>query len=164
MTFAASSLVIALLSAPGTVDSVKPEIPVIVLAPAEAIRIVPIEGEDAAAPSAVAGDRFAPRWALDARRPVALPAMYAGLGVLQALDIYSTRRAVAAGAHEMNPLLGPATKNTAVMMAVKGASTALSIYFAERAWKRNRKGAMILMGVVNGVTAAVVAKNLRNAR
>jgi hypothetical protein len=93
-----------------------------------------------------------------------MPAMYAGLGVLQALDIYSTRRALASGATEMNPLLGPAVKNTAAMVAVKGASTALTIYFAERAWKRNRKGAMILMGVINGVTAAVAARNLGNAK
>ena len=94
----------------------------------------------------------------------AMPVMYAGLGVLQALDIYSTRRAVSAGARETNPLLGSAAKNTTVMLAVKGASTALSIYFAERAWKRNPKGAMILMAVVNGVTAAVVARNMQNAK
>ena len=167
MTIAASSLLIALLTAPAGVDSVNPSTPVTlqttVESPAPAIRIAPIVVEEAASP-AVLRDRFAPKWTLDAKRPGALPAMYAGLGVLHALDLYSTRRAVAAGAREMNPLLAPAVKNTAAMVAVKGASTALSIYFAERAWKRNRKGAMILMGVVNGVTAAVVARNLGNAK
>jgi hypothetical protein len=167
MTIAASSLLIALLTAPAGVDSVHPSTPVTlqttVGSPAPAIRIAPIAAEEAASP-AVLRDRFAPKWTLDAKRPAALPAMYAGLGALHALDLYSTRRAVAAGAREMNPLLAPAIKNAAAMVAVKGASTALSIYFAERAWKRNRKGAMVLMAVVNGVTAAVVAKNLQNAR
>jgi hypothetical protein len=43
-------------------------------------------------------------------------------------------------------------------------STVGSIYFTERAWKKNRKGAVVLMAVVNGVTAAVVANNLKVAR
>jgi hypothetical protein len=166
MTIAAASLLIALLAAPGTTDGVNPATPIAVPAPIEssvpAIRIVPMAEE--AEQSALIAARFAPRWAFDAKRPSAMPAMYAGLSVLQALDIYSTRRAVAAGAREMNPLLGPAVKNTAAMLAVKGASTALSIYFAERAWKRNPKGAMVLMAVLNGVTAAVVARNFQNAR
>jgi hypothetical protein len=50
------------------------------------------------------------------------------------------------------------------MIAVKALSTAGSIYFTERAWKTNRKGAVVMMAIVNGVTAAVVAKNLRNAQ
>jgi hypothetical protein len=50
------------------------------------------------------------------------------------------------------------------MLAVKAVSTAASIYFAERAWKKNRKGAIVLMAAINGVTAAVVAHNLRPAR
>jgi hypothetical protein len=41
-----------------------------------------------------------------------------------------------------------------------------AIYFAERAWKKNRKGAIILMAVINGATAAVAARNInmRNTR
>jgi hypothetical protein len=50
------------------------------------------------------------------------------------------------------------------MLAVKAASTATSIYFTERAWKKYKKGAIALMAVVNGVTAAVAAHNLRSAR
>jgi hypothetical protein len=50
------------------------------------------------------------------------------------------------------------------MSAVKAASTAASIYFAERAWKKNRRGTIVLMAIVNGAAAAVVARNLRNAR
>ena len=124
---------------------------------------------DAAVPSgplAGASASKTPRWMLDAptRRPAALPAMYASLGVLQALDVYSTRRAVNAGATELNPVMRPSAKNAGAMLAVKALSTAGSIYFTERAWKKNRKGAVVLMAVVNGVTAAVVANNMKNVR
>jgi len=107
-----------------------------------------------------------PAWMLDqsSARPSALPAMYATLGALQALDIYSTRRALNAGGTELNPVMRKSAGNSGAMMAVKALSTAGSIFFTERAWKKNRKGAVILMAVMNGVTAAVVANNLKQAR
>ena len=105
-------------------------------------------------------------WMFDKRvdRPRALGALYGTLGVLQVVDIYSTYRAIAAGGREVNPVVQEATSTPAAMIALKAASTAASIYFAERAWKSNRKGSVILMAVVNGVTAAVVANNLRHSR
>lgn len=105
-------------------------------------------------------------WMVDREvgRPGAVTAMYGTLVALQALDIYSTGRALNRGGTEVNPLLKDAAVNRASMIAAKAISTATSIYFAERAWKKNRKGAVVLMAVVNGVTAAVVAHNLRNAR
>lgn len=108
---------------------------------------------------------LAPAWMADGpARPKGLAPMYATLGVLQALDIYSTRRALAGGSSEVNPMMRTASQSSAGMTVAKALSTAGSIYFAERAWKKNRKGAMILMAAINGVTAAVVANNLRNAR
>lgn len=122
----------------------------------------------AAAHTAASGpvrSALTPVWMTDGpARPKALTPMYATLGVLQALDVYSTRRAIAGGSGEVNPVMRDAAQSSAGMMAVKALSTAGSIYFAERAWKKNRKGAMILMAAINGVTAAVVANNLRNAR
>jgi Domain of unknown function (DUF5658) len=104
-------------------------------------------------------------WMRDrAPRPNALPVLYATLGAMQGLDIYSTRRALNAGATELNPVMRRSSRNTGAMMAVKALSTAGSIFFTERAWKKNRKGAVILMAVVNGVTAAVVANNLKHTR
>lgn len=130
-------------------------------APADAAVVVsdPAATTDLASPTIEA-------WMIDTpeRRPAALPAMYAALAGLQAVDIYSTRRAVSLGAREANPLMKKASGNSGVMLAVKAASTAGAIYFAERAWKKNKKGAVILMAVVNGATAAIVARNLRNAR
>lgn len=96
------------------------------------------------------------------RRPVALSALYGTYGTLQALDIVSTRRAIAAGATERNPLMNKG--NVGSMIAVKAAAGASTIYFAERMWKKNRVGAVIVMAALNGATAAIVAHNQRNAR
>lgn len=105
-------------------------------------------------------------WMLDRKigRPATLHVLYGTLGALQALDVYSTRRAMNAGGTEINPVMKPTAGNQAATIALKAVSTVGSVYFAERAWKKNRKGAVVLMAVVNGVTAAVVARNLRNAR
>lgn len=106
------------------------------------------------------------KWMLDRpeRRPSALPVMYATLAALNALDAYSTRQALNAGAREANPLMEKASGNQGAMLAMKALSTAGTIYFSERAWKKNRMGAIITMVVVNGATAAIAAHNLRNAR
>jgi hypothetical protein len=96
------------------------------------------------------------------RRPVALSALYGTYGTLQALDVVSTRRAIAAGAQERNPLMK--NGNVAAMVAVKTAAGASTIYFAERMWKKNRVGAVIVMAALNGASAAIVAHNQRNAR
>jgi hypothetical protein len=107
-----------------------------------------------------------PAWLTDAptARPTALPAMYAALGALNVFDIYSTRRSVNRGGTELNPAMRGAAGNAGTMLAVKALSTAGSIFFTERAWKKNRKGAVIMMAVVNGVTAAVVANNMKAGR
>jgi hypothetical protein len=103
-------------------------------------------------------------WTVDrpVRRPGALPALYGTYAALQALDFYTTKRAIGAGATETNPLMKGA--NTAAMMAVKAAGGAATVYFAERAWKNNRAGAIVLMTVLNGATAAFVARNAQHAR
>ena len=128
--------------------------------------------QEAAAPLAAAIaaapplETAAEPWMFDRKvnRPAAVSVMYGTLGALQALDIYSTRRALNRGGSEVNPLVRPAAGSTTAMSIVKAVSTATSIYFTERAWKKSRKGAIVLMAIINGATAAVVARNLRNAR
>lgn len=106
------------------------------------------------------------RWQIDApeSRPAALPILYASLGALHVADTLSTQHALKAGAREANPLMRTPARDTGAMLAVKALSMTGTIYFAERAWKKNRKGAVVLMAVINGVTAAVTARNIRNAR
>ena len=100
---------------------------------------------------------FAP---VQQKRPPALPALYGSFATFQVLDIVSTQKARSAGAKEMNPMMG----GTGQMIAMKAATSALSIYLVEQTWKKNRAGAIITMVAINGLTAAVAAHNFRNAR
>jgi hypothetical protein len=46
----------------------------------------------------------------------------------------------------------------------QGRTTASTIYFVERTWKKNRLGAVLLMVGINGGYAAIAAHNTRVAR
>jgi hypothetical protein len=96
------------------------------------------------------------------KRPAALTALYGTYATIQALDVVSTHRAIANGAQERNPLMRGGSVGT--MIAVKAATGAATIFFAERMWKKNRVGAVIVMAALNGASAAIVAHNQRNAR
>lgn len=115
----------------------------------------------AAHDAAVAG---MPSWAFDRpdRRPLALPALYAGYAAAETMDVISTRRAIAAGASEGNPIIHGG--NTGAMIAVKAAAGASTIFFSERAWKKNRVGAILLMVGLDSATSAIAAHNLQIAR
>ena len=162
MTFA-YSLLLALAVSTGPAGAGAPQASTLVAATraplAEAARVIPLREVTAAA-------RPSETWMLDRpeRRPSALPAMYVALGALNALDVYSTRRAIGSGANEANPLVTKSAGSSSAMLAAKVLSTAGTIYFAERAWKKNRKGAVIMMALINGTMAAITARNLRNAR
>jgi hypothetical protein len=81
-------------------------------------------------------------------------------GVLQGLDVYSTRGALYAGAgREGNPLLRDAAGSSAGLIAVKAASTAVVIWGTERLRKKHRRAAEWTMVGLNAVTAVVVARN-----
>ena len=101
--------------------------------------------------------------AMDAKRPILLTALYVGLGVTQALDLYSTRLALSRGARETNPLMAGAMRNQGSAIAVKLATTAGTIYFAEKLRKKSPIAAIFVTAAINGVTAAVVANNMRVA-
>jgi 4-amino-4-deoxy-L-arabinose transferase-like glycosyltransferase len=97
-------------------------------------------------------------------RPAVLPALYASLGVMQAWDVYSTRAALKAGAREANPAAAAFTGSAGSMLGLKAATTAGTILFAERMWKKNKVGAIVMLVAINGATAAVSMNNMRNAR
>ena len=122
----------------------------------------PIADAVAAAAHDAAGPVL-PAWALDRpeRRPAVLPVLYGTYAALQAMDVYSTRKALSSGATESNPVM---KSGTGAQIAVKAAAGAATIYFSERAWKTNRAGAIVLMAVLNGATAAIVARNAQHAR
>lgn len=132
----------------------------------------PIAGAVQAAPDSLAPDRAGDIPALrrvaivapPANRPAALVPMYASLGVLQGFDIYSTTASLESGAVEVNPVMKLVAGRNVASIVVKAAATAGAIYFTERAWKQNRKGAVILMTAINVAAAAVVAHNTQVAR
>jgi hypothetical protein len=97
-------------------------------------------------------------------RPAPLVPLYVTMGVLQGVDIYTTSTAVSRGAVEANPAMQAVAGRPWASTAVKAAATATSIFFIERAWKQNRKGAVILATAINVATAVAVAHNTRVAR
>jgi hypothetical protein len=113
-----------------------------------------------------AAQRMAPLavYVPNAKRPAALPALYATLGAMQAFDVYSTSAALKAGAKEANPVAAPFAGNAGSMLGLKMATTAGTIFFAERLWKTNKVGAIVMMVAINGATAVVSMHNMRNAK
>jgi hypothetical protein len=97
-------------------------------------------------------------------RPAILPALYVALGAMQAWDVYSTRVAMGAGAREANPTAAVFSQNTGSLLGLKLATTASTVFFAERLWKKNKVGAIVMLVAINGATAAVSMHNMRNAR
>jgi hypothetical protein len=98
------------------------------------------------------------------KRPAILPALYVTLAAMQAWDVYSTSAAMKAGASEGNPIAAPFVGNPGSMIALKVMSTASTIYFAERMWKKNRVKAVLVLAAINGATAAISMHNMRNVR
>lgn len=99
-----------------------------------------------------------------ANRPAVLPFLYVTLGAVQAWDLYSTSAALNAGAVEGNPIVAPVASNSGGMIALKLATAGTTVFFAERLWKKNRVAAIVMMAGINGATAAVAMRNIRNAR
>jgi hypothetical protein len=105
------------------------------------------------------------RW-VDAkpRRPAVLPWLYGSYATFQALDIWTTTRAVAAGARETNVAVASFASNRLAMTSMKVATTTATLYFIERLWRRNRTGAIVVTAALNGVTAFVALHNSRVAQ
>ena len=98
--------------------------------------------------------------AIAAKRPGLLIGMYAGSGLLQAYDTYSTLAGVKANKVELNPLMSEMVKNPPVFIAAKSAMTLVTIFAAEQLWRQGHPGkAIALMAVSNALMAAIAARN-----
>ncbi len=98
------------------------------------------------------------------RRPAALSSLYVSLGAIQAWDVYSTSAALKAGAREANPSVAPFAGSAGALLGLKLATSASTIFFAERMAKKNRVAAIVTMVAVNGATAAIAMHNMQNAK
>jgi hypothetical protein len=98
-----------------------------------------------------------------ARSPVLTP-LYISFGMLQALDLHSTFRALEGGGQEANPLIGSVIGTPAGVIALKGAATIGIIYMSEKVSRRNRIAAVLTMIGLNSAYAMIVARNYSIAR
>jgi uncharacterized protein DUF5658 len=118
-----------------------------------------------ASPAAAQDDETAPPLKLQPKSgslagASVLRSMYASLGVLQAYDVYSTRKALRHGAVERNPFMQGAVGNQALFIGLKVAMTAGPVYQAEKLWRNHHRiGAVALMAVSNGIMMGVAAHN-----
>ena len=126
-----------------------------------AVLIIPVSARaaDDKAPAAVP----APPAMLAVRAPTrgpVLPALYASLAALNLYDGLSTSAALNRGAVDKNPMMASVAGNPVSLWIVKGASTAASIYFAERLWKQHHRAqAVVVMLAANGMMAVVAVHN-----
>lgn len=97
-------------------------------------------------------------------RPPTLVALYVSYASLQAYDVYSTRRALAHGAREANPVMQSVVVNTPAFLAVKAAAGIATVFASERLWKKNKTAALAVMFAANSVAAVVAARNALTLR
>jgi hypothetical protein len=97
-------------------------------------------------------------------RPAVLPVLYGSFAALQVYDMYSTRQALAQGAHETNPAMQGIVGNPVAFTALKVATAIIPMLIAERMWKTHRLAAIVTMVVANSGMAMVAANNARVLR
>ena len=96
-------------------------------------------------------------------RPAPLVGLYVALAGMHALDVVSTRKALAAGATEANPMMAPFARSPLALAAVKAGVTGVTIFATEQLWKTNRKAAVVTMIALNAAHGAIAARNYRVA-
>jgi ABC-type uncharacterized transport system permease subunit len=94
----------------------------------------------------------------DSSPPRSALALYASFGVLQALDMHSTHRALAHGGREANPIVN-SVGTPMLMVGLKAGATTGIIFLSEKLRKRNRVAAMLVMVALNSTYAVVVSNN-----
>jgi len=79
---------------------------------------------------------------------------------LNALDVYTTTKAIQSGAGvEANPLVGSAAANPVALSALKAASTTATIVLARQLWKKHPAAAIVLLVGANAGMSFVVMHN-----
>lgn len=129
----------------------------------EAVQVALAEMEPAPAPPVVEQLAPVPPPAAS-KRPAPLVPLYVSFATLQVLDVHSTRRALAHGAVEANPLMKDVAGNSGALLAVKAAGATGVIFAAEKIWKKNKAAAVVFMVVANAGMAWVVQHNYRAVR
>lgn len=126
------------------------------------LSVVPVAASERPSEPVAPSAAVAAAWAKESKgSSAAVRTLYATYGVVQGLDMASTMVARNRGAVEANPVMqGSYAKGVAVKAAL-GAVTVLAVRGIE---KKSKKAAIITMIGLNVATAAVVAKNVQNAK
>jgi hypothetical protein len=107
------------------------------------------------------GAPFAREARIASERPKALVGLYASLGVVQMLDLVSTKSALKNGAVELN---GSMRGSVGKQLGMKAAMTVGTIALTERLWKKNKMAAILTAAAANSALAMISANNFRNAQ
>ena len=100
-----------------------------------------------------------------AHRPAALTPLYVSLVAVNVLDVTSTYDALhSANAREANPVVSRIVDQPAAFIAVKAATTATTIWAAEKLWRKHRLAAVAVVGMANAALATAVVNNYRVAQ
>jgi hypothetical protein len=102
--------------------------------------------------------------AAPARRPSILVPLYVSFGVMQALDVHSTQRALAGGGVEGNPMMKGIVGSPLAMTALKAGTSAGIILLTEKVRKRHPVAAIAMMVTLNSAYAMVVSRNYSISR
>lgn len=97
------------------------------------------------------------------RSTTLLSSLYVSTAAMQALDVHSTLKALGRGGVEQNPLVAPATRNTAAFVALKAGVAFSTVMAARHMSKRNKVAAVVTLVAVNSAYAMVIQHNYRVA-
>jgi len=91
----------------------------------------------------------------------ALTSLQVSFVALEALDVFSTMRAMRHGHSEANPLMRGVAGNSIAMATVKAGAAASTILLVRQVARKNRVAAIAMMIGMNTALSVVVARNLR---
>jgi hypothetical protein len=100
-----------------------------------------------------------------ATRPTSLAPLYGTFAVLQSMDAITTLKALQQpGVREANPIVRPFANSVPAMVALKSASTIVTVAAVEKLWRRNRAAAVATMIGINVAYGIVVSHNAATLR
>jgi len=91
----------------------------------------------------------------------AFPLLASTYVTLNAVDVYTTTRAVQSGASEANPIVSPFAGSPVALGVLKAASTTATILAARQLWKKHPAAAIALLIGANAGMSFVVIHNAR---
>lgn len=100
----------------------------------------------------------AKRRGMDARRPILL-ALHGTTAIVQAMDGLTTRKVLAAGGYEANPVMQSIAGNEKALLATKIGAAAATVIGTETLWHDNHKFAAIVVSVLANSAMAAVANH-----